>query len=54
MVEAGATITELAGMARTPTQVRQFLNALGMKPRQVGMLPATADVDAQETFQKTV
>jgi hypothetical protein len=54
VVEAAATITELTGMARTPTQVRQFLNALGMKPRQVGMLPATADVDAQEAFQKTV
>jgi hypothetical protein len=25
-----------------------------MKPRKVGMLPAKADVEAQETFKKTV
>jgi hypothetical protein len=34
--------------------VRQFLPALGLKPRQVGMLPAKADVEAQETVTKTV
>ena len=54
VVEAGAKITELTGIARQPTQVRQFLKALGMKPRKVGMLPAKADVDAQEAFKKTV
>jgi parallel beta-helix repeat protein len=35
VVEAGAKITELTGIARQPTQVRQFLKALGMKPRKV-------------------
>jgi transposase len=44
--EAVAKITELTGIARRPTQVRQFLKARGMKPRKVGMLPAKADVDA--------
>lgn len=50
---AADRIEALTGVARKPTQVRQFLRALGMKPRQVGMLPAKADVD-QETFKKTV
>ena len=54
VVEAGAKITELTGIARQPTQVRQFLNALGMKPRTVGRLPAKAAVDAPEAFKKTV
>ena len=41
-------------MARKPTHVRQFLKALGMQPRTVGMLPAKADIEAQEAFKKTV
>ena len=53
VVEAAARIEALTGMVRTPTQVRQFLQALGMQPRQVGMIPAKADVDAQEAFKKT-
>jgi hypothetical protein len=32
--------------------VRQCLKARGMKPRQVGMIPAKADVDAQEACKK--
>ena len=51
--EAAAQSTELTGMARRPTPVRQCLNALGMKPRTVGMLPAKADVDAQAACKKT-
>jgi transposase len=54
VAEAAAQIQERTGIARKPTQVRQFLQALGMKPRKVGMLPAKADVDAQEAFKKTV
>jgi transposase len=54
VAEAAARIEALTGIARKPTQVRQFLRALGMKPRKVGMLPAKADVEAQETFKKTV
>jgi hypothetical protein len=42
-----AKITGLTGVARRPTQVRQSLNAHGMKPHTVGMLPAKADVNAQ-------
>lgn len=54
VAEAVARIEALTGIARKPTQVRQFMQALGMKPRKVGMLPAKADVAAQEAFQKPV
>jgi transposase len=54
VAEAAARIEALTGIARKPTQVREFLRALGMKPRKVGMIPAKADVQAQEAFKKTV
>jgi len=54
VAEAAARIAALTGIARQPTQVRQFLKALGMQPRQVGMIPAKADVEAQETDKKTL
>jgi hypothetical protein len=49
VAEAAARIEALTGIARKPTQVRQFLKALGRQSRKVGMLPAKVDVDAQET-----
>lgn len=52
VAEAAARIQELTGIARKPTQVRQFMKALGMQPRKVGMIPAKADVEAQEAFKK--
>jgi transposase len=52
VAEAAAKIAELTGIVRKPTQVRQYLRALGMKPMKVGMLPAKADVEAQEAFKK--
>src|SRR5712692_4502370 len=52
VTEAAARIEALTGVARKPTQVRQFLRSLGMKPLKVGMIPAKADVEAQETFKK--
>ena len=54
IAEAAARIEALTGIARKPTQVRQFLKVLGMQPRKVGMIPAKADVEAQEAFKKTV
>ena len=54
VVAAAARIEALTGIVRKPTQVRQVLQALGMKPRKVGMIPAKADVDAQEAFKKIV
>jgi transposase len=47
-----ATIAELTGMVRKPTQVRQFLKTLGRQPRKVGLLPAKADVEAPEAVKK--
>ena len=52
VAEAAARIAALTGLARQPTQVRQCFNVLGMRPRRVGVLPAKADVAAQEAFQK--
>jgi hypothetical protein len=52
VAEATASIEALTGGARQPTPVRQFLNVLGRRPRRVGVLPATADVAAQEAFKK--
>ncbi len=53
VAEAAARIAALTGITRQPTQVRQFLNVLGMRPRRVGVLPAKADVAAPEAFKKT-
>jgi len=52
VTEAAARIEALTGIVRKPTQVRQFLRSLGMKPLKVGMIPAKADVAAQEAFKK--
>lgn len=51
VAEAAARIAALTGLQRGPTQVRQFLKSLGMKPRKVGQIPARADVAAQEAFK---
>jgi transposase len=52
VAEAAAKIADLTGIVRKPTQVRQYLRAVGMKPMKVGMLLAKADVEAQEAFRK--
>ena len=54
VAEAGAKIEQLTGIARKPTQVRQFLKSMGMKPLKVGMIPAKADVLVQEEFKKKI
>jgi transposase len=51
VAEAAARIADLTGLQRGPTQVRQFLQSLGMKPRKVGQIPAKVDVRAQEAFK---
>ena len=50
--EAVAKIEERTGIRRGPTQVRRFLNSLGLRPRKVGMIPAKADVEKQSRFKK--
>lgn len=47
-------IHELTGITRSPTQVRQFLLALGMRPRKVGMMPAKGDAKQQDIFKKKI
>lgn len=51
VAEAAQRIAQLTGLTRGPTQVRQFLKSIGMKPRKVGQIPAKADITAQETFK---
>src|SRR5262249_19112259 len=48
VAEAAARIAELTGLQRGPPPVRQCFKSLGMKPRQVGQMPAQADVTAPE------
>ncbi len=50
--EAIAKIEELTSIRRSPTQVRLFLKALGMRCLKVGVLPAKADPDVQDAYKK--
>ena len=50
--EAAARIEEITGIRRGLTQVRKFLDSLGLRPRKIGMIPAKADVEEQERFKK--
>ena len=52
--EAVAVLEALTGLRRSPTQVRVFLKQLGLKCLKVGMLPAKADPEVQEAYQKKV
>jgi transposase len=49
--EAMAKIEHLTGIRRSEERVRVFLKALGMTCRKVGMVPAKADVAAQQAFK---
>ena len=49
---AMATIERLTGLKRSENRVREFLKAMGLKVRKVGMVPAKADVEVQEAFKK--
>jgi len=51
MKEAAHRIEQLTGIKRGPTQVRQFLQAIGLKRRKVGMIPAKADLAGQAHFK---
>ncbi len=50
--QAMATIEQLTGLKRSPERVRVFLTRMGMKCRKTGMIPAKADIEAQEVFKK--
>lgn len=51
MKEAVHLIEQLTGIKRGKTQVSQFLKAIGLKRRKVGMIPAKADPAAQALFK---
>jgi len=53
LAQAAATIEQLTGIRRSRTQVQVLLRGMGMRCRRVGVLPAKANVEAQETFKKT-
>ena len=48
--EASERIYELTGIKRKPTQVRNFMNKIGLKPLKVAAIPAKADPAAQSEF----
>ncbi len=54
--EAQAKIEELTGIKRSPTQVRNFLKAIGMSCRKVGFVPGKANIsekiEEQEVFKE--
>lgn len=50
--EAVKRIEELTGLKRGKTQVKIFLKSLGMIYRKTAVIPAKADVNAQEEFKK--
>ena len=50
--EAMAKIEEQTGIKRSENRVREFLKSIGMAPRKVGMIPAKADSEEQESFLK--
>ena len=50
--EAAHRIEQLTGIKRGHTQVSQFLKAIGLKRRKVGMIPAKADPEVQAQFKE--
>lgn len=54
LAQAAATIKEITGITRSREQVRIFLKSMGMTCSRVGLMPAKADPDKQEAFQKKI
>ena len=51
IAEAQATIEELTGIKRSPTQIRAFLKRIGMKVRKVGFVPGKASLREKQREQ---
>ena len=49
--EAAAEIEKLTGIKRGRTQVRKFLQSMGMRRLKTGTIPAKADAEKQEVFK---
>ena len=52
LAQAAAQVKQLTGIERSREQIRQFLKSMGMSCRRVGVVPAKADPEVQETFLK--
>ena len=50
--EAIATIENLTGIKRKPTQIRKFMKTMGMRCLKVGFLPAKADPEVQSQYKQ--
>ena len=50
--EAQARIETLTGIRRSENRVRDYLKSIGIKRYKIGLIPAKADVEEQETFKK--
>ena len=50
--EAIATIENLTGIKRKPTQVRKFMKTMGMRCLKVGFLPESADPEVQSQYKQ--
>jgi len=53
IVEAAAVIERLTGIQRKPTQVRVFLQKMGLKRLKTYAVPDRTDSDQQDAFKKT-
>jgi len=51
--EACERIVKLTGIKRSPTQVRNFMHQIGLKPLKVASIPAKADPVKQSEFLET-
>ncbi len=49
--EAMSKIGEITGLKRSETQVRKYLNSIGIKRRILGTIPSKADLEKQEKFK---
>ena len=50
--EAIEKIEKLTGIRRSPTQVRKFLKAMGMRCLKVGFIPGKAEPEVQEEYKR--
>ena len=48
--EARARVEEMTGIKRGITQIRNFMQQMGLKRRKTGAIPAKADVEKQQEF----
>jgi transposase len=57
VAQAQATIEQVTGIRRSPTQIRAFLKRIGMQVRKVGAIPGRAHTEEkqheQDTFQQS-